>query len=190
MDIEGFGQQHRSNTNRLRIRQGLYRAIPRAFAGANIPWDSCRHEDLGDGILVLAPASVPKPRFADDLPRTLVDELVRHNGSHPVEERIRLRLAMHAGEINHDEHGFTGSSIIHTFRLLDACPVRNALANHAAPLVIISSAWFFDEVVRHSENSDAGAYRLTDIANKETTTQAWVRMVTAASSRRSRKRIR
>ena len=189
VDIEGFGQHHRSNTNRVRIRKGLYQAVQRAFDAAGIPWVSCRHEDLGDGILVLASADIPKPRFVDELPATLSEELRQHNATHPREEKMRLRLAIHAGEINYDEHGFTGSSIIHTFRLLDATALKETLAEHAAPLAIISSAWFFEEVIRHSENSSSGAYRPTDITNKETSAQAWIRMMPSRRSTRRRAQI-
>lgn len=183
IDIEGFGQPHRSNTNRVRIRDGLYEAVQRAFHLAAIPWASCTHEDLGDGLLILAPADIPKPRFADDLPDRLAEEIRRHNATHPREEKMRLRLSLHAGEINYDEHGVTGASIIHAFRLLEAHAFKATLAANAALMAVISSAWFFEEVIRHSENSSAAAYRLTDVTHKETTTQAWIRLI-----RRSRRR--
>jgi hypothetical protein len=190
LDIEGFGRHHRSNTNRLRIRKGLYQAIQNAFDTAGIPWVSCRHEDLGDGVLILVPADVPKLLFADELPGTLTDQLRQYNASHPPEEKMRLRLAVHAGEISYDEHGFTGASIIHTFRLLDAPELKATLAANAAPLAIVSSAWFFDEVIRHSENSSSTRYRRTGITNKETTTQGWIRLVPARRTTRRRLQAR
>ncbi|MFS8101467.1 hypothetical protein LFM09_30520 [Lentzea alba] len=176
-DIEGFGQHSRNNINQVRIRHGMYKAMQAAFDAAGIPWSSCRHEDRGDGVLVLASADVRKRLFADHLPNALVEALVRHNRIHPPRERIRLRLALHAGEINYDQHGVTGSAINHTFRLLDADVLRSALESSSAVLAVIGSAWFFDEVIRHSELSHAKAYRPADVANKETTTQAWVRLL-------------
>lgn len=185
-DIEGFGQHSRNNTNQVRIRHGMYKAMQTAFDAAGIPWSSCRREDRGDGVLVLASADVPKTLFADHLPNALVEALTRHNRLHPPQERIRLRLAMHAGEINYDQHGVTGSSINHTFRLLDADAFKGALENSSAVLAIIGSAWFFDEVIRHSELSHAKAYRPADVSNKETTTQAWVRLIRPLATRRPR----
>jgi hypothetical protein len=176
-DIAEFGQYSRNNTNQVRIRRGMYRAMQQAFDAADIPWISCRREDRGDGVLILAPADVSKAMFVDHLPNALVDALTRHNRIHPVEERIRLRLALHAGEVNYDEHGVTGSSITHTFRLLDAEVVKRTFAEVSAVLAIIGSAWFFDEVIRHSEWSHARSYRPVDITNKETTTQAWIRLL-------------
>jgi class 3 adenylate cyclase len=155
----------------------MYRAVQYAFDRAGIPWLSCRHEDRGDGVLILAPADVAKALFVDRLPDALVDALLKHNKIHPAEERIRLRLALHAGEINYDSHGVTGSSITHTFRLLNADSLRSALAESPAVLAVIGSAWFFDEVIRHSECSNAKAFRPADVTNKETTTQAWIRLL-------------
>jgi class 3 adenylate cyclase len=115
--------------------------------------------------------------FADLLPNVLAEALASHNRLHPPQERIRLRLALHAGEVNYDQHGVTGSAINHTFRILDADVVRSTLANSSAVLAIASSAWFFDEVVWHSELSHAKAYRRVDVSNKETRAQAWIRLL-------------
>ncbi|MFE0021291.1 hypothetical protein [Amycolatopsis sp. NPDC059021] len=179
VDIEGFGRHTRNNTNMVRIRHGLYLAMRYAFDSAGIPWDSCRREDRGDGVLVLAPAEIPKTLFADHLPGTLLTALAWHNKIHPAEEQIRLRLAVHAGEINYDEHGVTGASIVHTFRILDSPELKRALEETSAVLAVAGSAWFFDEVIRHSEGSCAQAYKPAAITNKETTTQAWIRLLTA-----------
>lgn len=185
-DIEGFGRYSRNNTNQVRIRYGMYGAMEHAFAAAGVPWSSCRREDRGDGVLILAPAEVPKALFVDRLPDALVEALVRHNRIHPAAEQIRLRLAIHAGEINCDEHGVTGSSLNHTFRLLDADVFRAALAESSAVLALIGSAWFFDEVIRHSERSHANSYRPADVVNKEAETRAWIRLVTAKPAARHR----
>jgi hypothetical protein len=177
VDIEGFGRRSRTNMNQVRIRHGMYRSMRHAFDAAGIPWASCRNEDRGDGVLVLAPADLPKVLFVNYLPDILLRALIEHNAAHPVEERIRLRLALHAGEITYDEHGVTGSSITHTFRLVDAPVLRTRLAKATATLAIISSDWFYDEVVRHSERSEAKSYRSINITSKETTTRAWVRLL-------------
>jgi hypothetical protein len=163
--------------NQVRVRHGMYRSMRLAFNAAGIPWTSCRREDRGDGVLVLAPATVPKVLFGNNLPGTLAHALTEHNAAHPTEERIRLRLALHAGEITYDEHGVTASSITHTFRLVDADALRTKLARSTATLAIISSDWFYDEVIRHSEHSDAPSYRSTNVTAKETSARAWIRLL-------------
>ncbi len=57
-------------------------------------------------------------------------------------------MALHAGEVCYDEHGVTAASINLAFRLLEADPLRAALAMLAqGVLAVITSAWFFEEVV-------------------------------------------
>jgi hypothetical protein len=176
VDIAGFGDRSRTNMNQVRARRGMYAAMEDAFAAAGVRWDLCRHEDRGDGILILAPAHISKTLFVDYLPDALAEALTRHNRTHPVEERIRLRLALHAGEINYDEHGVTAASINLAFRLIDADALKMAFTKPSV-LAIVSSNWFYDEVIRHSESSLAKSYRPIEIANKETRARAWVRLL-------------
>lgn len=182
VDIEGFGQHHRSNANRVRMRRGLYKVMQAAFEGAGIPWHSCHREDRGDGILILARAETPKGLFVDCLPYNLALELARHNSTHPHEEQMRLRLALHAGEINYDEYGVTGYSIIHAFRLLDASSLKVALADSSAMLAIIGSEWFYDEVIQHSEFSHAASYSPLEVKGKESETRGWVLLVRTSTA--------
>jgi hypothetical protein len=97
VDVEGFGDQRRTNRDQLAVRDGLYRAMRNAFGQAGIPWDDCGHEDRGDGVFVLVPAEVPKGLLVESLPSALVTALRTHNSTHPGPERIRLRMALHAG---------------------------------------------------------------------------------------------
>ena len=130
-----------------------------AFGRAGIPWDGCGHEDRGDGVLILVPAELPKGLLVESLPFALVAELHAHNAAHPGQERIRLRMALHAGEVNYDEHGVTAASVNLAFRLLEAVPLKEALAESSGVLAVIASSWFFEEVVRHSAVAAEAAYR-------------------------------
>lgn len=177
VDIEGFGDRRRTNTNQVRVRHGLYGAMRHAFDTAEIPWTSCHREDRGDGLLVLAAAVVRKSLFADRLPDILAAALARHNETHPLEEQIRLRLALHAGEVNYDAHGVTSTSITQTFRLVNAIKLKEVHVKSPEVLAVIASSWFFDEVIRHSERSQAGFYWPVTITNKETTMPAWIRLL-------------
>jgi hypothetical protein len=183
VDIVGFGDLRRSNASQLRVRHGLYEALRHAFEAAGIPWHRCRREDRGDGVLILAPAYVPKALFVERLPEPLAATLAGHNKQHPALEQIRLRLALHAGEILEDEHGVTASSITHTFRILDAEVVKAAFVESGGVLAVIGSAWFFDEVIRQSDWSEVSSYAPLDVCNKETTTRAWIRTLGRARRR-------
>lgn len=174
VDVEGFGDHRRTNADQIAVRAGLYRALQQAFREANISWTDCEREDRGDGALILAPAEMTKGPFIEDLPGALADALHVHNRSHRAEERVRLRMALHAGEINYDDHGVTATAINVAFRLLDATPLKAELAESSGVLTVIVSSWFFDEVVRHSRTCDPATYRPVSVAVKETTTTAWL----------------
>jgi hypothetical protein len=173
VDVEGFGDRRRTNRHQLAVREGLYRVMREAFDCAGIPWADCGHEDRGDGVFILVPAEVPKGLFVELLPSALVAVLRVHNDTHPVQERIRLRMALHAGEVHYDEHGVTAASINLAFRLLDAGELKAALAGSPGVLAVITSSWFFEEVVRHSA-ADSAAYRRVRVDVKESRTSGWI----------------
>jgi hypothetical protein len=183
-DIVGFGQNKKSNREQVRIRHGMYEAMHTTFDAVGIPWSACWLEDRGDGVFLLAPADVPKRLFADHLPDALADELATHNRGHRPQERIELRLALHAGEVNFDRHGVTGLAINHTYRLLNSDVLKHALkSSRSAVLAIISSAWFYEDVIQQNELSPK-AYREVDVTNKETQAKAWIRLVTSPAVQR------
>jgi class 3 adenylate cyclase len=128
----------------------MYGAVEHAFGEVGIPWAECYQESRGDGVFVLIPAEVPKGIFVGSMPRELAKALLGHNAAHRAEERIRLRVALHAGEVYYDQHGVMAASINLAFRLLDAGPLKAALADSPGTLALIVSSWFFDEVVRRS----------------------------------------
>jgi hypothetical protein len=162
------GDRHRTNPCQVVMRDGMYRAVRQVFSRAAIPWTACHHEDRGDGVFVLVPPEVPKSSFVESLPGELAAALCEHNTAQRADERIRLRMVLHAGEVNYDDHGVTAASINLAFRLLDARPLKVALAGSAGVLALITSSWFFDEVVRHSRVSNSATYRPFRVVVKET----------------------
>jgi ABC-type thiamine transport system ATPase subunit len=200
VDVQGFGSQRRTNPNQLAVRDALYRALREAFTGVGVELDDCHHEDRGDGALVLIPPDVPKSQVIVRLPGPLADALRRHNRTCPPQERIRLRVALHAGEVNFDAHGVAGTAINRTFRLLEAEALKSALADSPGVLALIASDWFYDDVIRHVPESNPGAYRRVRVTVKETTTIGWLVLpdqpysppieTTAASSVRRRETAR
>jgi tetratricopeptide (TPR) repeat protein len=174
VDVEGFGDQRRTNPHQVSVRDGLYSVLENAFHDAGIPWSDCYHEDRGDGVLILAPTEVPKSLFVESLPLSLVKELRRHNAAHPKEAQIRLRMALHAGEITQDAHGVTGAALNFAFRLSDAPALKKALAESPGLLALITSNWFFEDVVQHSPVSEPGSYHQVTVEVKETSTIGWI----------------
>jgi hypothetical protein len=176
LDVEKFGDASRTNAHKLAVRQGLYECVEEAFGAAGITWQNCTWEDCGDGILILISPDAPKSRLVDHLPGRLIAALHRHNARSSVPSQIRLRVALDAGEIHYDSHGMTGDAIIRAFRLLDAAPLREALAASPGVLAMITSDWFYQEVVRHEPGAAPHAYRSLRVRVKETDTQAWIHL--------------
>ena len=176
VDIAGFSGPSRTRANYVALREGMYQAVEQAFLQSGVPWADCYQEGAGDGILALAPATVRKSGFVGNLPLALVSALQAHNAEHPPEERIRLRLVLHAGEVTRDERGVDGPAIIHAFRLLDSAPLKAALAESTGVLAIIASARFYDEVIRQRPEYAPEEYEQVSVAVKETHGIAWVRL--------------
>ncbi|MFS8096860.1 tetratricopeptide repeat protein [Lentzea alba] len=174
LDVEGFGDPRRTNANQVVVRRGLYRSVRSALDAAGIPRHRCDVEDRGDGVFLLAGGDVPKAAFVESFPLALADALRRHNKAHAAAEHIRLRMALHAGEISYDDYGVTAASVNLAFRLLDAPALRNALATSPGVLAVIVSSWFFEEVVWQSSPEDAATYRHTEVQVKETRASAWI----------------
>jgi hypothetical protein len=175
VDIQGFGDLRRNNPNQIAVREGMYRSLRLAFEVAGIPWDACRPEDRGDSVFFLISPEVHKAVFVEMLPPALAEALHQHNGTHPPEEQIRMRMVLHAGEVNYDEHGVAATSVNLAFRLIDAPQLKAALnAAAGSTLAVIVSEWFFDEVVRHCPGVDAASYRQVTTVVKETTARAYI----------------
>ena len=177
VDVERFGDPARTNAHQLAVRDGMYQALRQSFSSGRISWADCVTEDRGDGVLVLVPPVVPKSWLVTRLPAYLAEALVRHNAAHPKQERIRLRMALHAGEVHQDPHGFAGVSINRAFRLIEAPASRTALRDSSGVVALIVSDWFYDEVVRHHPAAAPSCFRQVHVVMKETEMTAWVRVL-------------
>ncbi|ONI82905.1 hypothetical protein ALI144C_17750 [Actinosynnema sp. ALI-1.44] len=150
VDMERFTDPRRTNRHHLTMRSGLNAAVRRAVQRSHIAWPECHHEDRGDGMLLLIPPHVPKSTVLTVLLGHLAREIDDYNGRHSRLASVRVRVALHAGEISFDEHGVTAPSINDTFRLVEAQDLKETLARSPHPLALIVSSWFFHEVVWHS----------------------------------------
>ncbi|WIY03064.1 hypothetical protein QRX60_04140 [Amycolatopsis mongoliensis] len=175
--IDGFSTPDRTNLHRLTLRAGLYRAFQLALAESGVRWNDCDHADLGDGVLVLAPAGYPKAVFSELLPAALTKSLAEHNRCHRPPEQLGLRLVLHAGEVTYDTHGSTGSAIVHAFRLLNSAVLKENSACSGGGLALIASGWYHEEIIRHSPLSCPDYYEPVFVREKETAARAWIRLV-------------
>ncbi|MEU4769457.1 tetratricopeptide repeat protein [Actinosynnema sp. NPDC023794] len=173
-DVEGFGDQRRNLPDQLAVREVLYASVVGALQTAGVRWEDCYHEDRGDGLFVLVPPEVPKARLVESVSGALAGALRKHNSSAAPQRQVRVRMALHAGEVAFDRHGAAATALTTAFRLLDAEAVKQALAGSPGAVVLVVSRWMFDEVVRHSSVLRPGTFRAVRVRVKETDDLAWV----------------
>ncbi|KAA2265120.1 hypothetical protein F0L68_05530 [Solihabitans fulvus] len=177
VDVASYGDPTRTNLHRLAVREGLYNLMETACHESSIGWGRCRTDDMGDGLLLLLPPDIPKILLVDRLPQRLASGLRRHNGDHSDGARIRLRLALHAGEVYHDQHGLASEAVIHASRILEAPEAKQALEKSTTNLMLIASEWFYDAVVCHDPAAEPDSFRQIAVNVKETRGSAWIRLV-------------
>jgi hypothetical protein len=184
VDVEGFGAADRTTPDRVAMRRGLLDAVKTAFREAGVRWRGLHVEDGGDELLVLVPAKAGKAVFVERVPQVLADRLHAYNARHREQARMRLRAAVHAGEVLFHDGKATAPAIIKARRLLDAAELKSALAESDRMLALVSSEWIYDEVVRHGDH--AADYRPIHAEVKETSERAWITLPEpAAPAKRS-----
>lgn len=169
-DVERFGRL--TNPEQLAAREHLYTLWGQAFERAGVPLGWCGQEDRGDGVLIVAPATVPKPALIDALGRVAeVAALPRPDGRPP----LRLRVAAHAGDIHHDGRGFVGADVNHAFRLAGSPLLHLALERTRTNCAVLVSDGLYQGTVRHGYGGlDPRQFHPAAIAVKETRTTGWL----------------
>ena len=141
VDIEG--STARTNPVKGEIRRAMYDLVEHVLEAVAITGDCLEPlTDRGDGVLVLIRPhdEVPKTVLLGRLVPLLAARIAEHNMQAPLPAlRIRLRVVVHAGEVHLDMRGWYGEAIDVAIRLLDAPPVKKALKQATAPLVLVVS---------------------------------------------------
>lgn len=179
IDIERYGRQEWSDRVRARLRRRLYRLVDDACVRTGISLSLATHDDTGDGLLLLIHSDVPTVRLVHPLATRLATGLARDNEPVPATEQLRLRVAVHAGDVIPDQYGHAGASLVHVARLLDAEATRLLLAsNSTATMVLIVSDVVYESAVRNGqEGVDSADWHPILVHAKETTARAWVHVL-------------
>jgi hypothetical protein len=178
VDVESYGDPTRTTDQRLAARKGMHQVLMRAFADCDLPWNDKAVDDAGDSLIVVLPGDIPKSRLVDHLPTRVAAKLRLHNSIHSHGARLRMRMAVHSGEVAYDIFGGKSSpDLIFVCRILDAGEARSALKNSNATLVLIASDPFYQSVILHDPATHPDAFRLIRVDVKEVQAKAWVRLV-------------
>ncbi|MEV5576905.1 sigma-70 family RNA polymerase sigma factor [Spirillospora sp. NPDC052269] len=162
---------------RLAARDALHEAMATTLTEAGVSRENIHQEDRGDGLLILIPSEVPQSRLAGHVSQRLTAALDRHNRGRVPEARIRVRMAVHTGQVHHDDHGSVGAALNFTCRLLDSPALKNALARSSGNLAVIVSDRFFQEVVRGDPTGSPGTYQCVQITVQGTHATAWIHLI-------------
>lgn len=172
VDAEAFSLLR--NPQQLAARRQLYTVLGGTFKAMGVPWQRCLHEDRGDGALVLFPHDIPKPVILGGILTRLGDRLsdaARQEGGLP----LRIRVALHAGDVHTDRHGVVGSDVNHTFRLADCAALRQALRQTRAWFaVIVSDALYQGTVLHRYDGLDPACFCSVRVRVKEADTVGWL----------------
>lgn len=163
----------------LRNRDVLTRVTRQALADAGVNWKDCHRTDLGDGLQLVLGRDVPKSRLVHPVAAGIADRLRAHNRAAGPRELIRVRMALHAGDVHVDDGAVAGGSLEDLSRLLEAPPLRQVLdaAPESATVALIVSQHVYAEVVRHGyPGIDPATFVRFRFTVKETTAEAWVHL--------------
>ncbi|MBV2364492.1 hypothetical protein [Streptomonospora nanhaiensis] len=180
LDIER--SSGRGNVALRRIRAVLAAALREALERSGIAWSACVHDDLGDGLRVAAPAGLPKAALVHPLVRELAVRLRAHNRAAAPGTAVRVRAALHAGEVyvgGAGGAGVTGGPLEVLARLLDAPVLKTALAQapESVSVALLMSRHFHEETVRHGyPGIDPDAFHQVAFTTKEYSAEAWLHL--------------
>ena len=174
-DIAGFSDAARVDPVRVRVRKAMYDGLERSLAELGLRPDQWYEEDRGDGVMVLLPPSVPMESLLTAVVDRLRAEVRHHNGAASEAAQMRLRVAVNVGEAEADGRGIVSTALTHAFRLLDAAPLKEAVAEAETGIAVIVSKRVYEDVVAHGRGLvDPGDYYRVEVRVKETSDQAWI----------------
>ena len=121
------------------------------------------------------PPGVASKGIIDPLPERLRGLIRRHNHVSRPAAGIQLQAAAHIGPVEHDGHGFVGRDINLLFRMLEARPLKRALAGSGAELALIVSDYVYRNLVcRYPSLVNPDDFRTARFQIKHTRARAWM----------------
>ncbi|HEU5158670.1 MAG TPA: hypothetical protein VFU43_16855 [Streptosporangiaceae bacterium] len=173
VDICAFGER-RDEDMQLHLREKMYELLAETFRMTRLPWESAYREDRGDGALIIMPPAVPAEALLDPLAHHLHALLRRANRYTSDTARLRVRVAVHSGDVHGDANGVAGHAVVLLFRLLDCRRFKRMLADSGADVGLIVSASLYQETTHRAGFVDAVSYEPINVRRKETRARAWV----------------
>jgi CRP-like cAMP-binding protein len=175
-DIAKFNAPFRTADDRLFMQHTSFTMTREAFVQAGIPWHECHRRDLGDGMQIVVPPTIPPATVMEAL-TWLATDLETYNRRSSRAVQIQLRAAVHVGPVTTNTFGLAGETLILASRLLDAAVFKRSMAETRAPLGLIASDHIYDTIIK---DLDVDGYRKVRCKVKESRLIAWIRLTGAA----------
>ena len=173
-DVAGFGARTRTDSDRILIREALFRMTTEALQG--IP--GVRTLDRGDGLLTVLPPSVSTPEGMTRLLKELPAAIEQHNRSQHASARFQLRLAINVGPVFGDAASVSGEAITVASRLLEAPYFKEAAVDSAASLGIVISPFVYETFIRPGPDlSEVASYIQVPVEVRGSSTIAWMKLI-------------
>ncbi|MDU0288575.1 hypothetical protein [Saccharothrix longispora] len=147
MDIAGSSAEGRHVGHRLHAVHSLRGIVEHAFKEADVEAEHCDFRDRGDGYQILVDGTVPKARLVRRFVSELVDGLLEHNERSNEQSSLRLRVALHYGEVTPAETTEVSKAMEHATRIQDARHVRDRLRESGAVLALVVSEDFHKNII-------------------------------------------
>lgn len=176
VDVANFTDPARTIWHQSVVLSGLHNVLRSAFSEAGVQLDTCDVHDRGDGKLILMPLGVDNTKLADLLPSRLVAWLRRHNAVYRPEAQVKLRVALHEGEVREDGQVVLSAAVNLAFDIVDAPEAKSMLRSTPCALALIASDHFYQDVIFHEPAADPGAYWQISVPGNENSVVAWLRM--------------
>ena len=172
LDVAGYGA--RSAPLQHEVQRRLPPLVINSLAECGMDLDYVEHEWTGDGINAIMPADMDPTVVLPVLVRSLAANLGADNPRGA--DRIRLRMAIGVGLVEHSRTGFGGPMIIDISRLVDCTPLRAALSSYpSADLAVAISDQVHATVIRPGYPGIPEAqFNRVDVVEKEFAAPAWI----------------
>ncbi|GLY82427.1 hypothetical protein [Actinoallomurus iriomotensis] len=147
VDVERYSA--RSAMEQLRAQTDLRQVLDDAASHAGLDRALWHKQVRGDGELAVLPPEVDVPGVVGSFVQGLETAMADLNDARVGQPSLRLRLALHHGTLAPGPFGPIGDAPIVVSRLLDAGPVRKALADRQhGDLGLVISDTLFHDIVR------------------------------------------
>lgn len=172
LDVAGYGARSAPLQNEVQRR--LPPIVIKSLAECGMDLGHIGHEWTGDGINAIMPADMDPTVALPVLIRSLAVNLRTDNAR--TLDRIRLRMAIGVGLVEHNTAGFGGPMIIDINRLVDSNPLRAALSAYpTADLAVAITDQVHATVIRPGyPGIPEGQFNRVDVVAKEFAGPAWI----------------